>query len=82
MSYKQPAGPVIIITGASSGIGAASARLFAYRGYRVVLAARREDRLEALAQEIRATGGQALVVATDISAQEAIQNLVDTTLRI
>jgi len=72
--------PVILITGASSGIGAATARLFSERGYHVVLAARREDRLRALADEIEAAGGQALPVPTDITRLDHIENLVETSL--
>ncbi len=73
-------GPVILVTGASSGIGASTARIFGQRGYRVVLAARRLDRLQALAQEIQAGGGLALPVAADLTQAEDIQNLVQTTL--
>ncbi|MCJ7657703.1 MAG: SDR family oxidoreductase, partial [Anaerolineales bacterium] len=72
--------PAIIITGASSGIGAATARIFADRGYRVTLAARRLERLEALAQEIKSAGGEALSVATDVTQLNDIRNLVQTTL--
>jgi NADP-dependent 3-hydroxy acid dehydrogenase YdfG len=72
--------PVILITGASSGIGAATARLFGGRGYRVVLAARREDRLETLAGEIRQSGGEALPVATDVSQLDQIERLVETAM--
>lgn len=72
--------PAIIITGASSGIGAATARLFAQKGYRVVLAARRFQRLQELAQEIQAQGGQALPVQVDLRFQEDAQSLVKTTL--
>jgi NADP-dependent 3-hydroxy acid dehydrogenase YdfG len=68
--------PVILVTGASSGIGEATARLFGGQGYRVVLAARRLDRLEALAGEIGSAGGQALPVAADVTRLEDIQNLV------
>lgn len=72
--------PVILITGASSGIGEATARLFGAKGYRVVLAARRLDRLEALKEEIEAAGGPALAVETDVSSSASIQALVDKSL--
>lgn len=70
---------VILITGASSGIGAASARAFARAGARVALAARRADRLEALAADIRAQGGEALVVPTDVSQLSEVKHLVQQT---
>ena len=54
--------PVILITGASSGIGAAVARLFCQHDWRAVLAARRADRLEELVREIQAGGGPAIVM--------------------
>ena len=72
--------PVILVTGASSGIGEATARLFAWEGYRVAMGARRLDRLETLANEIQVKGGQALPVAADLSRLEDIQSLVTTTL--
>jgi short-subunit dehydrogenase len=72
--------PVIIITGASSGIGEATAKLFASNGYRVVLAARRIEQLNDLAQAIRLKGGRALVVLTDITKNDQIENLVSQTL--
>lgn len=72
--------PVVLITGASSGIGEAAARLLGRQGYRLVLAARRKDRLDALAAEIRAAGGAALVVPTDITQLAQIQNLVAETI--
>ena len=71
---------VIIITGASSGIGEAAARLFALEGYRVVLAARRMERLEALAGDIRAMGGEAMAVQTDVGSLESIQTMVQTVI--
>jgi short-subunit dehydrogenase len=76
------AGKVVIVTGASSGIGAAAAREFGRAGARVVLAARRLDRLEALAAEIEAmgSGAQALAVAADLSRLDDIQSLVDQAL--
>lgn len=72
--------PVVIITGASSGIGEATARVFGANGYRVVLAARRLDRLQALQKEIEDKGGEALPVETDVSDAKSIQAMVDQTL--
>lgn len=71
---------VVVITGASSGFGEDSARLFASKGCKVVLAARRLDRLTQLAHEIRSQGGTALVVELDISQQPQIDKLVETVL--
>lgn len=69
--------PVVVISGASSGIGAATARLLgAQRGCRVVLAARREERLRHLVEEIHAAGGEALSVPTDVTQLDQIRNLV------
>ncbi|OUJ16757.1 SDR family oxidoreductase [Acetobacter sp. DsW_063] len=58
---------VVVITGASSGIGEASARLLARQGAKVVLGARREDRLKAIAESIEAEGGSAAFVAMDVT---------------
>ena len=71
---------VILITGASSGIGADAARLFAKEGCIVVLAARRVDRLTAIAEKIRLSGGQALVVPLDVAEQTQIDDAVQTVL--
>jgi len=75
-------GKIVIVTGASSGIGEATAREFAKEGAKVVLAARRVDRLESLAKEIAAmgTGAEALVVQADLSKLEDIQSLIAKTL--
>jgi len=70
----------VIITGASAGIGAAAARRFAAEGARVVLAARGRAGLDALAAEIAAAGGTALVVPTDVSDLHATQALVEQTV--
>jgi short-subunit dehydrogenase len=75
-------GKVVIVTGASSGIGEATARQFGRKSARVVLAARRVDRLKALAQEINhmGTGAEALVVEADLSRLEDIQSLIRQTM--
>ncbi len=73
-------GKIVIVTGASSGFGAEAARLFAREGCKLVLAARRLDRLEGLAAEIRAAGGEALPVAMDVSQPEQIEAMVKSTL--
>lgn len=68
---------VVIITGASSGIGRAVALLAARKGYYVVLNARRKDRLEELATKIKANGGEALVIEGDMARLEEQKHLVD-----
>ncbi len=68
---------VIAITGASSGIGEATARLLASQGAKVVLGARRTDRLETLAGEIREAGGVADVRALDVTNMEDVQAFID-----
>src|SRR5574341_152592 len=73
-------GKVVIVTGASSGIGEASARAFARAGAQMVLAARRAERLEVVAQAIRAGGADALVVPADLGQLADIQNIVRQTL--
>ena len=60
---------IAVITGASSGIGAATARKFARQGMHVVLVARRRERLEQLADEIRLSGGKASIIAADLSTE-------------
>ena len=69
-------GKVIAIAGASSGIGEAAAVMLAERGARVVLGARRLDRLEALASRIQSVGGQVAVVRMDIKRRSDVQGLV------
>ena len=73
---------VIIVTGATSGIGAATALEAARQGAKVVLAGRREDKGEALAERIRVEGGKALFVRTDVTRPDDIETLVARTLQV
>ncbi len=71
-------GKVVAITGASSGIGEATARVLGERGAKVVLGARRVAALDAIAAELRDRGGQAIVCATDVTRREDLERLVGT----
>ena len=73
-------GKVVLITGASSGFGMDAAWLFAREGCSVVLAARRIDRLQALAAAIQKEGGEAFAVPVDVADRQEIQLMVDTVL--
>ena len=70
-------GKVIVITGASSGLGEAAARLLSAEGATVVLGARRVDRIKALASELSKAAGKALAIQTDVTKHEQVKNLVD-----
>lgn len=71
---------VVVITGASSGLGESTARYLAARGAKVVLAARRTERLENIVGEIRAAGGHAIAVTTDVTVQQQVQALADAAI--
>ncbi|AKH41498.1 NAD(P)-dependent dehydrogenase (short-subunit alcohol dehydrogenase family) [Altererythrobacter atlanticus] len=73
-------GRVAVVTGASSGIGEACALVFVEKGAKVVLAARRADRLAKLVEKIEGMGGEALAVATDVTDEAAVQNLFDSAM--
>ena len=70
-------GKVVVITGASSGLGEATARMLCAQGATVVLGARRIDRIVALADELVRGGGQALALQTDVTRSADVQRLVD-----
>lgn len=74
-------GKVAIVTGASSGIGRATARLFAAEGAKVVAGARREAELKELVREIRAAGGEALALAGDVQSEQYAKDLVAAALK-
>lgn len=71
-------GKVVAITGASSGIGAATATYLAERGARLVLGARRKDRLDAVVEQITARGGAAVGAVIDVTRREDLRRLTDT----
>jgi len=68
-------GRVVVITGASSGIGEACALVFSRHGAKLVLAARRAERLSGLVEKIEAQGGEALAVTTDVTSESDVENL-------
>lgn len=75
------ANKIVVITGASSGLGAEAARHLAELGATVVLGARREERIKTLADAITAKGGKALAVETDVTDRASVQALVDTAVK-
>src|SRR5579875_2108257 len=76
---KPLEGRVALVTGASSGFGEAIALSLAEAGARVALAARREDRLNALAERIEAQGGEALAITADLAREDEAQRIVRET---
>ncbi|MBD1865733.1 SDR family oxidoreductase [Cyanobacteria bacterium FACHB-471] len=77
---SQVSGKSVIITGASSGIGQATAKLLAEHGAKLMLAARREDRLEKLVAEIESAGGTATYQTVDVTQRNQVEALAKTTL--
>jgi NADP-dependent 3-hydroxy acid dehydrogenase YdfG len=74
-------GKVIVITGASSGLGEAAARHLSAQGAIVVLGARRTDRIQSLAEELNNKGGKALALSTDVTKREQVKALVDAAVQ-
>src|SRR5690348_3615167 len=70
---------VAVVTGASSGIGEATARSLAREGFAVALAARRKERINELAEEISGAGGKALAIPTDVADPDSAAALISTT---
>jgi NADP-dependent 3-hydroxy acid dehydrogenase YdfG len=74
-------GKVVVITGASSGLGEAAARHLSSLGATLVLGARRDDRIQALAKELLGAGGQAFAIVTDVTQFGQVQRLADTAVQ-
>ncbi len=74
-------GKVVVITGASSGLGEATARLLSAQGGSVVLGARRVDRIQSLADELTRSGGKALAIPTDVTQFDQVKRLVDAAVQ-
>jgi len=72
---------VALITGASSGIGRATAELFAARGAQVVVAAGRQNELDSLVADIEAAGGKASAIQTDVSISADVERMVDHAIK-
>jgi NADP-dependent 3-hydroxy acid dehydrogenase YdfG len=78
---RNIAGKVVVITGASSGLGEATARHLSAEGATVVLGARRVDRLKALVDELTRNGGKALAASTDVTDRNQVKSLVDAAVQ-
>jgi NADP-dependent 3-hydroxy acid dehydrogenase YdfG len=76
MAASNIAGKVVVITGASSGIGESTARLLGGKGAKVVLAARRKERIDALVRDIRNAGGTATGFTTDVTERDQVEALI------
>jgi NADP-dependent 3-hydroxy acid dehydrogenase YdfG len=81
MATSNIAEKVVVITGASSGIGESTARLLAGKGAKVVLGARRKNRIDALVRDIRNAGGHATGFTTDVTQRAQVEALVQGALR-
>lgn len=78
---ENVSGKVVVITGGSSGLGEATAKMLSSMGATIVLAARRKDRIDALAEEIKNNGGKALAVVTDVTDVEQVKALIEAAVK-
>ena len=81
MANNNIEGKVVVITGASSGLGEAAARHLSAHGASLALGARRADRLQSLARELTERGGRALAIETDVTRCDQVKRLVDTAVQ-
>jgi NADP-dependent 3-hydroxy acid dehydrogenase YdfG len=81
MTTSSLADKIVVITGASSGIGESTARVLASKAAKVVLGARRKDRIDALVRDIRDAGGAATGFQTDVTKRDQVEELVQGALR-
>ncbi len=81
MNNNNIEGKVVVITGASSGLGESTARLLSAQGASVVLGARRVDRLRSLVDELTGSGGKAFSVSTDVTYLDQVKKLVDAAVQ-
>jgi len=80
MAHANLHGALVVLTGASSGIGRELALAFAREGARLVLAARREEKLREVAKAVSAMEGEALVVPTDVGVQAQVEHMIEATM--
>jgi NADP-dependent 3-hydroxy acid dehydrogenase YdfG len=81
MATSNIAGKIVVITGASSGLGESTARLLAAQGAKVVIGARRTDRIDSVVRDIARAGGEAIGVRTDVTVRKDVEGLVQTALK-
>jgi NADP-dependent 3-hydroxy acid dehydrogenase YdfG len=81
MNNHKIEGKIVVITGASSGLGESTARLLSAQGASVMLGARRVDRLRSLVDELTGSGGKALSVSTDVTYLDQVKKLVDAAVQ-
>src|SRR5688500_17297895 len=81
LRLKKLQDQVVVITGASSGIGLTTARMAAARGARLVLVARNEKALRELTDEINASGGEAIAVVADVGLEESVRSVVEAAVQ-